>query len=140
MFPSMALPQPIAGPIPSCQTITTRSCASSGSALTSASAKEGLKWPGASSSATTICTDRSVTAAVSQIGSTRAIKPVGITALMSSTPPQPCKSSKDSTQRPNINNSTSGATSMTEFRQPLQVQSHLEVPRILVQLGHIQRT
>ena len=30
--------------------------------------------------------------------------------------------------------------SMTEFRQPLQVQSHLEMPRILVQLGHIQRT
>ena len=29
---------------------------------------------------------------------------------------------------------------MTEFRQPLQAQSHLEVPRILVQLGHIQRT
>ena len=29
---------------------------------------------------------------------------------------------------------------LTEFRQPLQVQSHLEVPRILVQLGHIQRT
>ena len=29
---------------------------------------------------------------------------------------------------------------VTEFRQPLQVQSHLEVPRILVQLGHIQRT
>ena len=29
---------------------------------------------------------------------------------------------------------------MTEFRQPLQVQSHIEVPRILVQLGHIQRT
>ena len=111
MFPSTALPQPIAGPIPSYQTITTRSCASSGSALTSASAKEGLKWPGASSSETTICTGRSVTAAVSQIGSTSAIKPVGITALMSSTPPQPCKSSKDSTQRPNINNSTSGATS-----------------------------
>ena len=111
MFPSTALPQPIAGPIPSYQTITTRSCASSGSALTSASAKEGLKWPGASSSETTICTGRSVTAAVSQIGSTSAIKPVGITALMSSMPPQPCKSSKDSTQRPNINNSTSGATS-----------------------------
>ena len=111
MFPSTALPQPIAGPIPSYQTITTRSCASSGSALTSASAEEGLKWPGASSSETTICTGRSVTAAVSQIGSTSAIKPVGITALMSSTPPQPCKSSKDSTQRPNINNSTSGATS-----------------------------
>ena len=31
-------------------------------------------------------------------------------------------------------------TAVTEFRQPLQVQSHLEVPRILVQLGHIQRT
>ena len=111
MFPSTALPQPIAGPIPSYQTITIRSCASSGSALTSASAKEGLKWPGASLSETTICMGRSVTAAVSQIGSTSAIKPVGITALMSSTPPQPCKRSKGSTQRPNINNSTSGATS-----------------------------
>ena len=33
-----------------------------------------------------------------------------------------------------------GDVYMTEFRQPLQVQSHLEVPRILVQLGHIQRT
>ena len=29
---------------------------------------------------------------------------------------------------------------MTEFRQPLQVQSHLEMLGILVQLGHIQRT
>ena len=29
---------------------------------------------------------------------------------------------------------------MTEFRQPLQVQSHLETPGILVQLGHIQYT
>ena len=29
---------------------------------------------------------------------------------------------------------------VTEFRQPLQVQSHLEMPRILVQLGHIQLT
>ena len=29
---------------------------------------------------------------------------------------------------------------VTEFCQPLQVQSHLEMPRILVQLGHIQRT
>ena len=29
---------------------------------------------------------------------------------------------------------------VTEFRQPIQVQSHLEMPRILVQLGHIQRT
>ena len=29
---------------------------------------------------------------------------------------------------------------MTEFRQPLQVQRHLEMSGILVQLGHIQRT
>ena len=29
---------------------------------------------------------------------------------------------------------------VTEFRQPLQVQSHLEMPRILVQLGHTQHT
>ena len=29
---------------------------------------------------------------------------------------------------------------MTETRQQLQVQIHLEMPRILVQLGHIQRT
>ena len=29
---------------------------------------------------------------------------------------------------------------VTEFRQPLQVQSHLEMPRILVQLGHTQRS
>ena len=29
---------------------------------------------------------------------------------------------------------------MTEFRQPLQVQIHLEMPGILVQLGHIQHT
>ena len=29
---------------------------------------------------------------------------------------------------------------LTEFRQPPQVQSHLEMPRILVQLGHIQST
>ena len=29
---------------------------------------------------------------------------------------------------------------VTEFRQPLQVQSHLEMLRILVQLGHTQRT
>ena len=33
-----------------------------------------------------------------------------------------------------------GLPGVTEFRQPLQVQSHLEMPRILVQLGHIQRT
>ena len=29
---------------------------------------------------------------------------------------------------------------VTEFRQPLQVQSHLEMPGILVQLGHTQHT
>ena len=28
----------------------------------------------------------------------------------------------------------------TEFRQPIQVQSHLEMPGILVQLGCIQHT
>ena len=32
------------------------------------------------------------------------------------------------------------AGGLTEFRQPLQVQSHLEMPGILVQLGHTQRT
>ena len=29
---------------------------------------------------------------------------------------------------------------MTEFRHAIQVQSHLEMPGILVQLGRIQRT
>ena len=29
---------------------------------------------------------------------------------------------------------------VTELRQPIQVQSHLEMPGILVQLGCIQRT
>ena len=29
---------------------------------------------------------------------------------------------------------------LTEFRQPLQVQSHLEMSRFPVQLGHTQRT
>ena len=33
-----------------------------------------------------------------------------------------------------------GGAIVTEFRQPLQVQSHLEMPGILVQLGHTQRT
>ena len=37
-------------------------------------------------------------------------------------------------------NTIMNRSGVTEFRQPLQVQSHLEVPRILVQLGHIQRT
>ena len=35
---------------------------------------------------------------------------------------------------------TWGQGGLTEFRQPLQVQSHLEMPGILVQLGHTQRT
>ena len=37
-----------------------------------------------------------------------------------------------------VNATVCGA--LTEFRQPIQVQSHLEMPGILVQLGHIQRT
>ena len=32
----------------------------------------------------------------------------------------------------------SALAQVTEFRQPIQVQSHLEMPGILVQLGHIQ--
>ena len=111
MFPSTALPQPIDRPRPSYPTITIRSCASSGSALTCARANKGLKWPEASLCKRTVCTGRFVTVAVSQSGSTSYIKPVGITALMSSTPPQPCKRNKDATRRPTMNNSTSGATS-----------------------------
>ena len=111
MFPSTALPQPIDGPIPSYQTITIHSCASSGSALTCASASEELKWPKASLRKRTVCTGRPVTATVSQSGSTSCTKPVGITALMSSMPPQPCKRSKNATLRPTMNNSTYGATS-----------------------------
>ena len=38
------------------------------------------------------------------------------------------------------NRTRCSGTCMTEFRQPLQVQSHLEMPGILVQLGHTQRT
>ena len=34
----------------------------------------------------------------------------------------------------------SAQCNLTEFRQPLQVQSHLEMPGILVQLGPIQCT
>ena len=70
MFPSTALPQPINGPIPSYQTITTRSCASSGSAPTYASANEELKWPEASLLNRTVCTGKPVTATMSQSGST----------------------------------------------------------------------
>ena len=36
--------------------------------------------------------------------------------------------------------SDNGSVFMTEFRQPIQVQIHLEMLGILVQLGHIQRT
>ena len=111
MFPSTALPQPINRPIPSYQTIMTRSCASSGSAPTCASANEELKWPEASLLKRTICTGRSVTATVSQSSSTSYTRPVGITALMSSTPPQPCKRSKNTTLRLTMTNSTYGATS-----------------------------
>ena len=111
MFPSMVLPQPIDGPIPSYQTITTHSCASSGSAPTCVSAKEELRWPEASLLKRTGCTGMSVMATGSQSGSTSCTKPGGITALMSSTPPQPCKCSKNATLRPTMNNFTSGATS-----------------------------
>ena len=95
MFPSTALPQPIDGPIPSYQTITTRSCVSSGSAPTCASANEELKWPEASLLNRTGCTVKPVTVMMSPSGSTNYTKPVGITALMSSTQPQPCKCSKN---------------------------------------------
>ena len=111
MFPSTALLQPIDGPIPSYQTITTHSCASSGSAPTCMSANEELKWPEASLLKRTVCTRRSVMATVSQSGSTSYTRPVGITALMSSTPPQPCKRCKNTTLRPTMNKPTYGTTS-----------------------------
>ena len=38
-----------------------------------------------------------------------------------------------------IENIYSGVV-LTKFRLPIQVQSHLEMPGILVQLGHIQHT
>ena len=93
MFPSTALPQPIDKPIPSYQTITTHSCPSSGSAQTCASANEELKFPEASRSEP-VCTGNYVKVTMSQSGSTSYTKPVGITALMYSMPPQPCKHSK----------------------------------------------
>ena len=111
MFPSTALLQPIDRPIPSYQTITTRSCASSGSTLTCTSTNEELKWPEASLLNMTVCTRKPVTATMSQSGSTSYTKPVGITALMSSTPPQPCKRSKNATLRPTMNKPTYGTTS-----------------------------
>ena len=111
MFPSTALPQPIDGPIPSYQTITTHSCASSGSVPTCASANKELKWPEASLLKRTVCTRKPVTATVSQSGSTSYTKPVGITALMSSTPPQLWKRSKNATLRPTMTKPTYGTTS-----------------------------
>ena len=93
MFPSPALPQPIDAPIPSYPTIMTRSCVSSGSVPTCASAKEELKWPEASWPALS-WTGEYGKVKMSQNGSTSYTRPVGITALMSSTPPQPCKHSK----------------------------------------------
>ena len=39
-----------------------------------------------------------------------------------------------------LNKITTSSLSQTKFRQPLQVQSHLEMPGILVQLGHTQCT
>ena len=111
MFPSTALPQPIDKLIPSYQTITTRSCASSGSAPTCVSANEELKWPEASLFNRPVCTRKSVMVTMSQSGSTSYTKPVGITALMSSTPPQPCRRSMNATLRPTINKPTYGTTS-----------------------------
>ena len=49
---------------------------------------------------------------------------------------QPSKKRKTHAKDAETNNDKE----VTEFRQPLQVQSHLEMPRILVQLGHTQRT
>ena len=39
-----------------------------------------------------------------------------------------------------LGNALCETLNVTEFRQPLQVQSHLEMPGILIQLGHIQHT
>ena len=110
VFPSTALLQPIDEPMPSYQTITTHSCASSGSALTCASANEELKWPEASWSEP-VCTGNCVKVTMSQSGSMSYTKPVRITALMSSTPPQPCKCSKHTILRPTRTKATSGTTS-----------------------------
>ena len=111
MFPSTALLQPIDEPIPSYQTITTHSCASSGSAPTCASANEELKWPEASWAEGPICTGKYVKVTMSLSSSTSYTKPVGITTLMSSTLPQPCKRSKNTILRPTMNKPTYGITS-----------------------------
>ena len=111
MFLSTALLQPIDEPIPSYQTITTRSCASSGSAPTCASANEELKWPEASWAEGPVCTGKYVKVTMSPSSSTSYTKPVGITALMSSMPPQPCKRSKNTILRLTMNKPTYGMTS-----------------------------
>ena len=110
MFPSTALLQPIDELIPSYQTITTHSCASSGSAPICVSANEELKWPEASWPKPS-CTGKYGKVTMSQSGSTSYTKPVGITALMSSTPPQPCKCSKNTILRPTRTKATYGTTS-----------------------------
>ena len=110
MFPSTALPQPIDEPMPSYQIITTCSCASSGSAQTCASANEELKWPKASWSEPS-CTGKYGKVMMSQSGSTSYTKPVRITALMSSMPPQPCKRSKNTILQPTTTKATYGTTS-----------------------------
>ena len=111
VFSSTALPQPIDEPIPSYQTITTRSCASSGSAPTCVSANEELELPEASLFDRPVCTGKSVMVMMSQSSSTSYTKPVMITTLMSSTPPQPCRGSKNATLRPTINKPAYGTTS-----------------------------
>ena len=110
MFPSTVLLQPIDEPIPSYQTIMTRSCTSSGSVLISTSANKELKWPEASWSKPS-CTGKYGKVTMSQSGSTSYTKPVGITALMSYMPPQPCKRSKNTILRPTRTKATYGTTS-----------------------------
>ena len=110
MFLSTALPQPIDAPIPSYPTIMTHSCVSSGSAPTCTSAKEELKWPEASC-LTPDWTGECGKVRMSQNGSTSYTRPVGITALMSSTPPQPCKCSKSTILRPTMTKPTFGTIS-----------------------------
>ena len=111
MFPSTALLQPIDELIPSFPTITTCSCASSGSAPTYVSAKEELKWPEASWF-TTAGTGKYGKGQTSPNGSTSHTRPVRLTALMSSTWSQPCKRSERATLKPSITKPTCGSTKM----------------------------
>ena len=111
MFPSTALPQPINEPTPSYQTITTRSCVFSGSVPICTSANEELKWPEASWFDRPVCTGKYIKVTMSQSGSTSYTKPVRITALMSSTLPQPCKCGRNTILRPTMTKPTSGTTS-----------------------------